>query len=490
MLVEDMEDVDQEQVIATQQAEEEDDAAYEQLLQTGGVELWRRPDLPPIDPGKDSIGESNGFVPEVCADGMFGGWIHFLFEWCVRLTGHFTKKEFQVVEADYVTIQVNGGQQRTPVIRCYGVTERGNSVCAFVHGFEPYFYVPTWTGFSGVDDLRLFGDSLSTQLRDASREKLQRYVTNLEVVQRKSVWGYQEKKHHDFIKITVAVPSLVATARRLLENGLQLGAYGSRQFQTYESNVAYVLRWMVDLDVKGGGWLEIPAGKYKRRDRLNHVSYCQLEVDLKSEDLISHPSEGKWNKIAPMRILSFDIECAGRKVSGFEFLIAHFRSDGSYIFFFSFRPGSFSGSELGPRDPDCELCPGPGPVTTTRQERVHFEILLQHRRLSGHQQRVGGRFADAVAQVLPDSGSRHHHRLQHHQFRFAVSSGSRCGTEGGEVPVPRQDHRWADNHEGQDSPLLGFLLSLSLSPDSDCLGDSCRTKPFLRKRTEPGRTKT
>jgi len=31
------------------------------------------------------------------------------------------------------------------------------------------------------------------------------------------------------------------------------------------------------------------------------------------ENLISHAPEGEWAKVAPFRILSFDIECAGRK---------------------------------------------------------------------------------------------------------------------------------------------------------------------------------
>lgn len=31
------------------------------------------------------------------------------------------------------------------------------------------------------------------------------------------------------------------------------------------------------------------------------------------DQFISHPAEGEWSKIAPLRILSFDIECAGRK---------------------------------------------------------------------------------------------------------------------------------------------------------------------------------
>ena len=29
--------------------------------------------------------------------------------------------------------------------------------------------------------------------------------------------------------------------------------------------------------------------------------------------MFSYPAEGEWQKIAPLRVLSFDIECAGRK---------------------------------------------------------------------------------------------------------------------------------------------------------------------------------
>lgn len=43
------------------------------------------------------------------------------------------------------------------------------------------------------------------------------------------------------------------------------------------------------------------------------ASLCQYEVDVGWKDLISHPAEGDWQRIAPLRVLSFDIECAGRK---------------------------------------------------------------------------------------------------------------------------------------------------------------------------------
>lgn len=46
---------------------------------------------------------------------------------------------------------------------------------------------------------------------------------------------------------------------------------------------------------------------------LNIIRVFQIEVDVTFEDIVPQKSEGEWNKIAPLRILSLDIECQGRK---------------------------------------------------------------------------------------------------------------------------------------------------------------------------------
>jgi hypothetical protein len=43
------------------------------------------------------------------------------------------------------------------------------------------------------------------------------------------------------------------------------------------------------------------------------IDRCQMEVDVWANDIISHPADGDWQRIAPLRIMSYDIECAGRK---------------------------------------------------------------------------------------------------------------------------------------------------------------------------------
>ena len=41
--------------------------------------------------------------------------------------------------------------------------------------------------------------------------------------------------------------------------------------------------------------------------------FVLLTYPVRYDNIISHAPEGIWSKIAPLRILSFDIECAGRK---------------------------------------------------------------------------------------------------------------------------------------------------------------------------------
>ena len=60
-------------------------------------------------------------------------------------------------------------------------------------------------------------------------------------------------------------------------------------------------------------WVEAPAKSYSLISENMQQSNCQIEAEISYRDLIAHKPEGEWAKMAPLRILSFDIECAGRK---------------------------------------------------------------------------------------------------------------------------------------------------------------------------------
>lgn len=64
-------------------------------------------------------------------------------------------------------------------------------------------------------------------------------------------------------------------------------------------------------------WVEVPKDKYKYMQAgLNGARQgtAQIEAHCHFRDLIAHQADTpQWSKIAPLRIMSFDIECAGRK---------------------------------------------------------------------------------------------------------------------------------------------------------------------------------
>ncbi|KAG8882581.1 DNA-directed DNA polymerase delta [Tulasnella sp. 331] len=176
-------------------------------------------------------------------------------------------------------------------LRLYGVTEAGHSVLAHVTNFLPYFYIPTPRGFAD-GDMDSFKATLNNQVQPNS-------VHSVKTVKKRSLWGYRGEDMVLFLKITRGECDF----RDLFPEPIT----------TYESNIAYTLRFMVDRQVIGMNWIEVPANKYALRTTKGKTSSCQIEFDVRYDQFISHAAEGEWSKMAPLRILSFDIECAGRK---------------------------------------------------------------------------------------------------------------------------------------------------------------------------------
>ncbi|KAJ8347236.1 hypothetical protein SKAU_G00286370 [Synaphobranchus kaupii] len=254
---------------------------------------WQRPTAPPLDPETEQL-------------------------------------TFQQIELDYYLGSTVAGmpgqsQGKVPIIRMFGVTDSGNSVCCHVHGFAPYFYIPAPAGFSS-SHLRDFQNALnSALLKDmrSNKDDLPTTVLAVDITRKENMYGFCGMRPQDFLRITVATPRLIAPAKRLLEQGFKFGPFPTQNYTTFEANIDFEIRFMVDSEVVGCCWIQLPAGRYSVREERGtgetdsrhptKVSLCQYEVDVAWVDLISHPAEGEWQRIAPLRVLSFNIECAGRK---------------------------------------------------------------------------------------------------------------------------------------------------------------------------------
>ncbi|KAK9885614.1 hypothetical protein WA026_012378 [Henosepilachna vigintioctopunctata] len=231
---------------------------------------------------------------------------------------------FQELELDhYIGVPYPGmpGAQNgpVPVIRTFGVTKNGNSVCCHIHGFCPYFYINLPSSFNQTDCgpfKSKLNEAVVADIKN-NRENITDAVLALEIVEGKSLVEYSGDENDKFAKITVSLPKFVPAAKRLLENQIIYQPLAAHSFMFFETNVDIEMRFMIDAKIMGCCWLELPPGKWFKRTQFTTftvTSRCQLEVDISWQDFIAHsPEEEQWSDVAQFRIHSFDIECAGRK---------------------------------------------------------------------------------------------------------------------------------------------------------------------------------
>lgn len=234
---------------------------------------------------------------------------------------------FQMVDAEYSMVgplnkeyssTIGVPLDKAPVVRFFGLNKHGNSVTCHIHGFLPYFYVKPdrqlteWDCEAIKDALE---DRLATEV--TIQGKSNQYVISVKLVEKMSIMYYTEETSQ-FLRITLSTPKHIPLARQLFETGaVQVWSIhdGELQFSptTYESNFPFVMRLMTDTDTACGQWIKLSKGKYSHRGDNNRQSTSQIEVDTQWDYLEPMPFQGEFNDIAPLRILSFDIECTHRK---------------------------------------------------------------------------------------------------------------------------------------------------------------------------------
>lgn len=211
---------------------------------------------------------------------------------------------FQSIEAEEGTL--NGGNA---TVKLFGVTQEGYSAMLHVTGFRHYLYVAAPISFQ-LQDCAPFKAFLETQIAQH-----QPAIHAVELKQKENMYGFQGNVVSPYIRITVTDPKFINKVRGTIESGSAnwKGMWKhDGGIMTYD-NIQYVLRFMVDCKISGMSWVEAPAGKYNLIPAHEKQSNCQIEAEIHYRQLIAHKPEGEWAKIAPLRILSFDIECAGRK---------------------------------------------------------------------------------------------------------------------------------------------------------------------------------
>lgn len=191
-----------------------------------------------------------------------------------------------------------------PIVRLFGITDNGNSVMCDIINFEHYFYVPAPRGFK-KDNVEKLINYIENHVGTNS-------VSKIEITQKMSLWKYLGDVKVPFLKIVMKQPNLVSKVRTLFEKSDVRVDNLEFSSLTYD-NISYMLRCTIDTGIVGMSWVTLPKDKYKVIPNHQRESKCQIEVEVDAQDLEAHQPDGEWLKSAPLRIMSFDIECSGRK---------------------------------------------------------------------------------------------------------------------------------------------------------------------------------
>ncbi|EWC46541.1 DNA polymerase delta catalytic subunit [Drechslerella stenobrocha 248] len=220
-------------------------------------------------------------------------------------------------EADLVFQQIDveeGVWDDKTCVRLFGVTETGHSVLLHVTDFLHYIYLQAPVGFDH-SHIQPYQEFVQQRVGGGNET----VVASVQVVMRENLYGFQGNQKSPYIKITVTEPKYIPRVRKFIETGnanyagMWRGLEGN--IMTFD-NIQFIMRFMVDTKMSGMSWVEVKKDAYKYiQPGLNggRVGAAQIEAVCHYRDLVTHASEGEWSKIAPLRIMSFDIECAGRK---------------------------------------------------------------------------------------------------------------------------------------------------------------------------------
>ena len=105
--------------------------------------------------------------------------------------------------------------------------------------------------------------------KEARFKGLTKACLSVETCKKENIYGYSSKGKQLYIKITIALWTLMANARKVCEAGFEVETKNGakrEQFSTFESNIDFEVRYMVDQKIKGASWITLPKGKYGNRE--------------------------------------------------------------------------------------------------------------------------------------------------------------------------------------------------------------------------------
>lgn len=175
---------------------------------------------------------------------------------------------FQVLDVDYILLN------NKPVVRMFGKTKTGKTVCTFFRGFLPYFYVKAKEKQKVIEFLK---------------EKYPNLVIAVREVERFHPIGYQPNKMK-LLKIVLSDPSKTPSVR----TSLQKESFVEKIF---EADILFKYRFMADYNLHGMKWVRVIGNP-------TVTNTVKVDRTIEASSILEVDKPGN----APFKYMSIDIE--------------------------------------------------------------------------------------------------------------------------------------------------------------------------------------
>ena len=211
--------------------------------------------------------------------------------------------------SDEESSEDNKDKNYSYIIHTFGRTLDGKSVYMKVVNFTPYFYIKlpeNWGKTTAKNNIKKLLSYLKSDMNKKVWGKFRKGLINMDIVERMTPEGFTNGKKYLFGRLIFNNSHSMRKFRFLFEHSKVYipGVIKSTKFKTYEANLPPMLRCFHTVKVSGCSWVSVD--KYEEiKDEDEKESFCDIELRV------------DWRKIkpiikdqnAPLRILSFDIEC-------------------------------------------------------------------------------------------------------------------------------------------------------------------------------------
>ena len=193
------------------------------------------------------------------------------------------------------------GDQLKYLIKLYGLTEEGDTVSLNVMCYTPFFMIKVFHPVTS-----LFLERLREYVIMKLPASLRGSFLDAKLLKKKEFWGFHNDAKFNYVRLSFINYNTFKACIRIFQKDIQIQGVHNKpvKYKLYESNIEPFIRFMHIKDISPSGWIRIPSKMYD-----TNVSLLPTTSKIDISCNWKHVEKMEKDKIAPVKIASFDIEC-------------------------------------------------------------------------------------------------------------------------------------------------------------------------------------